>query len=504
MAGNVNSTGMVYFTVDATAPILTVNSPENKTYGILVEFNVSTNEGANWCGYSMDGTANVSMTSTSITSWNYTQFSVSNGAHSVIYYCQDFAGNFNSSNIVYFSYDSVPPMITIVNPLNTTYNTSVISFNVSTSEAANWCKYNMDGTALYSMFNTTPGKTEWGVIKPSIADGTHNVTYQCGDLYGNNNFSTYEYFTVDTTAPTITINYPENATYGASVIFDVSTSEAASWCTYSLDGAANVTMGNVSSTSWSLTNSSMTAGLHNVVYYCADVFGNAGNNAVRYFTVDLTAPLITIVSPENVTYNSSTVIFNATTDTGAGWCKFSVDSLANTTMTNDSTTIWSFTKPDMSNGSHNVVFYCSDVYGNVNSTEAFYFSVNLPVTPTTPSKSSPGGGGGGRLPMNTTNTTKNVTKETPNMSVEVKEEPVAAATESDEPAAESQITGMMIKPVANGSGKLSWLWIGGLAAASVVITSFLAARFFTKKNEAEKLMDEVGKVSRQLKKIRVR
>jgi len=107
-------------------------------------------------------------------------------------------------------------------------------------------------------------------------------------LNSNIGSSSARYFTVDTTSTTITINTPANTTYGASVTFNATTGDAAGACRFSLDGASNVSMGNTSTTSWNYTNSSMTDGAHNVVFYCNDTVGNLNSTAARYFTVNTT------------------------------------------------------------------------------------------------------------------------------------------------------------------------------------------------------------------------
>ena len=120
-------------------PVITIESPENKIYTTTsIWFNVSLNEPANWCAYSLDGAGNVTMNNDSATHF-YAQASLAEGSHNVKFYCNDTAGNMNSSSIVYFTIDCTAPEIQFVPPTpdngTVTSNTSVY-INVSVSDTS--------------------------------------------------------------------------------------------------------------------------------------------------------------------------------------------------------------------------------------------------------------------------------------------------------------------------------------------------------------------------------
>ncbi|MBN3037769.1 MAG: hypothetical protein JW834_04970 [Candidatus Diapherotrites archaeon] len=79
---------------DSIPPIITISSPDNATYNTTsVRANVSLNEAGSWCGYSLDGAANVTMSSSLPTHWNSQVSSLSNGPHTIVFHCNDPSGN---------------------------------------------------------------------------------------------------------------------------------------------------------------------------------------------------------------------------------------------------------------------------------------------------------------------------------------------------------------------------------------------------------------------------
>ena len=86
---------------------------------------------------------------------------------------------------------------------------------------------------------------------------------------------------IDGAKPVITVLSPENRTYNSSSVSLVfAVNEQASWLGYSLDGEETVTVtGNT-------TLSGLPNGLHNVIVYANDTFGNMGTSENSSFTVE--------------------------------------------------------------------------------------------------------------------------------------------------------------------------------------------------------------------------
>ena len=123
-------------------------------------------------------------------------------------------------------------------------------------EAANLSLYNL----------TTSGNTTITGI-----EGANNITVYATDPVGNLNYSTVN-FTIDTIAPSITIISPVNTTYSnASIVLNVTTNQTAN-VTYSLNGAANLSLYNLT-TSGNITITGI-EGANNITVYANDPVGN--------------------------------------------------------------------------------------------------------------------------------------------------------------------------------------------------------------------------------------
>ncbi len=103
--GHVNDTGLRTLNVvaDATPPVIYAGSPANQSYSSQsIWFNLTLNENASWCGVSIDTGSNRTMVNSS-GNWNILNSSVPDGLRSALFHCNDTAGNFNSSAMVYFT-----------------------------------------------------------------------------------------------------------------------------------------------------------------------------------------------------------------------------------------------------------------------------------------------------------------------------------------------------------------------------------------------------------------
>jgi hypothetical protein len=83
---------------DTTPPVISILSPENKTYTVNnVSLTFSVNEPTSWIGYSLDDQANVTITGST------TLNTLSEGLHRIIVYAKDTSGNSGKSETIYFS-----------------------------------------------------------------------------------------------------------------------------------------------------------------------------------------------------------------------------------------------------------------------------------------------------------------------------------------------------------------------------------------------------------------
>ncbi len=79
-------------------------------------------------------------------------------------------------------------------------------------------------------------------------------------------------------------------------------------------------------------------------------------------------PAISIVSPENKTYDTTDIPLTFTVDESVLWMAYSLDGQANVTITGNTTL------SGLSDGSHNLIVYTKDAAGSTGTSEIIYFS----------------------------------------------------------------------------------------------------------------------------------
>ena len=168
----------------------------------------------------------------------------------------------------------------------------------------------------------------------------------------------------DTTPPVISVVSPENKTYTANnVSLTFSGSEPIFSMRYSLDRQENVTItGNT-------TLTGLSDGSHSLTVYANDLFGNIGSSDTAYFIIDATFPSISILSPENKTYDTADIPLNFTVSESVSWIGYSLNGQASVTITGNTTLT------GLSDGSHNVTVYAKDTAGNTGTSETIYFTI---------------------------------------------------------------------------------------------------------------------------------
>ncbi len=189
LAGNVNST-ILQFAVDTVPPVVRIGSPVEDGYYNegSVDLNYWINDATSIERYSLDGGDYVAI------SGNSSVNGLSDGAHTLTLYAEDLAGNNNSSSVT-FTVDTVPPVVEIESPLNSTYYaTDSVELVYRINEATSLEYYSLDGSDNFTI--------NGNLTLNGIADGVHSLTVYAKDLAGNTNSKTAS-FTTDVTLPTI-------------------------------------------------------------------------------------------------------------------------------------------------------------------------------------------------------------------------------------------------------------------------------------------------------------
>ena len=152
------------------APRVQITSPENKTY-FEVSLAFTVNRGTQWMGYSVDNRANVTIKVETKLS------NLTNGAHNVTIYANDSLGNMGSSNVVFFSVDTLPPNIEILLPQNQSYDDTDIQLTFKLNENASYLAYSLDGQENVEIIGN--------ITLPALSNGAHSLTLYATDELGN-------------------------------------------------------------------------------------------------------------------------------------------------------------------------------------------------------------------------------------------------------------------------------------------------------------------------------
>jgi hypothetical protein len=120
---------------------------------------------------------------------------LSEGAHNVILFATDSAGNTGASDLVQFAIsippdDTTPPIIMVTSPQNTTYNTNKISLTFTVNEEPSLKSYSLDGKANVTVVDS--------IVLPDLSDGEHRLIMYAKDLTGNIGASKVIIFTIET------------------------------------------------------------------------------------------------------------------------------------------------------------------------------------------------------------------------------------------------------------------------------------------------------------------
>jgi len=145
--GIVDSYEYIILGEDLQPPLITINSPINKTYNnTIVTFNITLDEEGDTCKYTLNNwKTNYTMTKTGVVTF----FTAINSTMQqedirVKFWCNDSLNNINNTEYKDFSIDTVNPILTVSTPQTAqTYSTNDISISATLNEDG-YCEYNMN------------------------------------------------------------------------------------------------------------------------------------------------------------------------------------------------------------------------------------------------------------------------------------------------------------------------------------------------------------------------
>lgn len=92
---------------------------------------------------------------------------------------------------------------------------------------------------------------------------------------------------------------------------------------------------------------------------------------------DTTIPNVTIITPLEQFYTTTSIIFNISVmDNDIDTCKYSLGDQEDKILMTQSGEYWINTNSTMTQGSHNATFYCNDTSNNINDSESVFFIID--------------------------------------------------------------------------------------------------------------------------------
>ena len=282
--GGLTTTRVFVFTIDASPPLIVLNSPANNTVfepGQLLDFDVTdTNLGTVTWNTGSGPTVLAAPFDLSTTGW-------ADGPYNVTITADDSAGNVAVA-VFHFEVDSAAPTITAVSPASGAYIPAgtIVDFSVSDPHlaSATWSIGSGDNP-LTSPFDISTGG--W-------ADGGYTVVVNATDSLGHAASRSLS-FTIDSTPPTVTLNTPANGSFfPAGVTIDLSVSDA------NLNAVDWTTSGAPTSLAspYDIGTGAWADGAYTLRVNATDLAGNL-RFASFTFTVDSTPPAVTLIAPAN-------------------------------------------------------------------------------------------------------------------------------------------------------------------------------------------------------------
>ena len=228
-----------YFTVDTTAPTITIYSPENTTYGTTsIDLNVLADETIDTWHYSLNGGSNITFTpNTTITS--------TEGSNNVTVYANDTVGNIGSQ-IAYFTLDNTPPQ-NVLNILpydtdHTNVNRTNFTWSVDYDIGLHFDLVILNATDNSTILNKTGITNQYYALTvlEELADWDYTWSVIAYDLFNQSNTSASTSVTIDTVLPDIILtDYPNP--YNTTIVSDSITLDVVFDDTYLFAIQGNIT-----------------------------------------------------------------------------------------------------------------------------------------------------------------------------------------------------------------------------------------------------------------------
>ncbi len=352
------------FVVDDTPPSVVLNSPADGSEirsGTLIDLDVSDTNTLDTVLYAWDGGTETSLASP----YDVPTSGLSEGTHTLAVSARDAAGNW--ANVTYsFIIDDTPPSITLLSPAEGSYVTDgdTIDTDVHDDNTLQQVLYGWDGLATNSL------SAPYDITVSGLSDGSHTLNISARDAAGNWAIATYT-FVVDNTPPSIALLSPSDSSViqsGTIIDLDVTDAISLSQVLYHWDSDTNSTL----PSPYDVSTAGLNEGPHQLYVFAEDGAGNWASSTYS-FTIDDTAPTITLLSPsDGAEIQSGTAIdLDVTDGNGVSSVTYNWDGESNATLASP----YDVDTTGLSEGAHVLHVYAEDLASNTASA-TFTFTVD--------------------------------------------------------------------------------------------------------------------------------
>ena len=356
-AGNEATTAANNVTKDLVDPTVSITSPVDSSYINIANdsasFAISGNcsEASQTVTIEVDGGAAASPVGFTCNGTTYAgtidTTSLAEGAHTIQASIQDVALNTGTSSVINLTKDTLAPSVALSTPADlstiTAGNDSVtFAINGTCDENTLIVDIQVDGVSAASQVGMTcDGSNFSGTIDTTgLADGSLAFTAVITDAAGNETTSATNTITKDATVPTVTIDTPLDNSYiniaNDSATFAISGTCNESGVTVDIEvdgGAATSPVGFLcdgSNYSGTIDTTGLTEAAHTLQASITDASLNTGTSSIINITRDVTAPVLTLVNPAdlsniNAGNDSPTFAVDGTCDTAAQTVNIQID-----------------------------------------------------------------------------------------------------------------------------------------------------------------------------------
>ncbi|UCG03866.1 MAG: SBBP repeat-containing protein [Candidatus Heimdallarchaeota archaeon] len=359
--GNIAWTS-VRFTIDTSFALVVIESPINTTTPMnTTSVKLSGDAESYW--YYISGFQNESQKQTYLPP-DPVDYNLADGTYTLHAYGNNSVGNVTHVAVT-FTIDTIPPVLTIISPTNSTFTTGSVTVDLFGDAEHYW----------YSIKSLFDNQSWTSATQHNLVNGTYILHVYGNDTAGNEAHKSV-IFTIDTTRATVFIDSPLSITYTTNTV-TVSLSGDALFYLYRIPGVIDA------DTVWTApVTYTLGDGTYTVYAYGFKTMGKATYVNVS-FTIDTTPPIVNIDSPQSTVYTTDTITIALSTLSNAEHYWYYIEGIDSENQTWSTTT----TRSSLPDGTYTIHVYGNDTVGNVAYTNVT-FIIEIPIPTSIPSGTS--------------------------------------------------------------------------------------------------------------------